>query len=196
MYSASPDCDGYENVALFISTESAKLGKLPDSGLIAALKLPTFSGGDSNASKSATTANSGDTSGSKTASPANPAGNQATTKKATSGDTSPFTLGEGLPPVPAKLASKIRRGEYVDMAELLRDNMELERRRDTREVSSNAFGLNQQPNRREVPDLLSWVQCFGMYAAVLSSNYPEKVHELYAYQTMIVREASRCGGKG
>ena len=84
----------------------------------------------------------------------------------------------------------------MDMAELLRDNIELERRRDTQEVSSSAFGLNQQPNRREVPDLLSWVQCFGMYAVVLSSSYPEKVHEIYAYQTMIMREARRCGGKG
>ena len=52
----------------------------------------------------------------------NLAGNQATTKKATSGDT---LLGEGLPPMPAKLVSKIHRGQYVDMAELLlRDNME------------------------------------------------------------------------
>ena len=183
-------------MALFISTESTGFGKLPDLGMIAALKLPAFSGGDSSVSKSGTKVNSGESSGTKTTSPVNPAGNQATTKEVTGGDTSPFTLGEGLPPVPAKLVNKIRRGEYVDMADLLRDNMELERRRDTREASSNAFGLNQQPNRREVPHLLSWVQCFRMYAAVLCSSYPEKVQELYVYQMMIVREAHRCGGKG
>ena len=34
MYSVSSDCDGYENVVLFISTESAKLGKLLESGVI------------------------------------------------------------------------------------------------------------------------------------------------------------------
>ena len=56
--------------------------------------------------------------------------------------------------------------------------------------------MTSQPNRREVPDLLSWVQCFGMYAAVLCSSYPDKVQQLYAYQTMTVREARRCGGKG
>jgi hypothetical protein len=82
------------------------------------------------------------------------------------------------------------------MAEFLRDNMELERRRDTKETYSNTFGHSPQPNRREMPDLLSWVQCFGMYAAVLSAGNPEKVQELYAYQTVIVREARRCGGKG
>lgn len=40
-----------------------------------------------------------------------------------------FTLGEGLPPVPAKLVSHIQKGEFIDMAELLRDNIKAERRR-------------------------------------------------------------------
>ena len=44
------------------------------------------------------------------------------------GDVTPFTLGEGLPPVPAKLVAKILKGDFLDMAELLRDNMEAERR--------------------------------------------------------------------
>ena len=35
-----------------------------------------------------------------------------------------------------------------------------------------------------------------MYAAVLCSSYPDKVQQLCVYQTMIVREAQRCGGKG
>ena len=41
----------------------------------------------------------------------------------------------------------------------------------------------------------SWVQCFRMYAALLCSSYPNKVQELYAYETMIVREVRRCGEK-
>ena len=40
----------------------------------------------------------------------------------------PFILSEGLPPVPHQLAARILRGEYVDMAELLRDNLEAQRR--------------------------------------------------------------------
>ena len=36
----------------------------------------------------------------------------------------PFVLSEGLHPVPHKLAARIIRGEYIDMAELLRDNLE------------------------------------------------------------------------
>ena len=36
----------------------------------------------------------------------------------------PFVLSNGLAPVPAKLVARILRGEFVDMAELLRDNLE------------------------------------------------------------------------
>lgn len=39
----------------------------------------------------------------------------------------PFIVGEGLPAVTAKLVAKIQRREYVDMAELLKDNIEVER---------------------------------------------------------------------
>lgn len=48
--------------------------------------------------------------------------------QATSTSVSPFILSEGLSPVPAKLVAKIQKGNYVDMAEFLCDNMEWERR--------------------------------------------------------------------
>ena len=107
-------------------------------------------------------------------------------------EVTPFTLGEGLPPVPAKLVAKILKGEFVDMVELLCDNMEAECRRPHTSNGDPPSGSS----RREVPDLLSWIQCFGVYAAVVISKHPAKTKQLLAYQTMIVREARRCGGKG
>ncbi len=34
-----------------------------------------------------------------------------------------------------------------------------------------------------------------MYASVVAQKHPQRVQELWAYQTMVVREARRCGGK-
>ena len=111
-----------------------------------------------------------------------------------SGSTSPFLLSECLPPVPAKLVAKIVKGDYVDMAELLRDNIEAERRRAT---DSSAAGLStSQVHRREVPDFLSWLQCFGVYVGIVATHKPEKLRQLMAYQTLMIREARRCGGDG
>lgn len=101
---------------------------------------------------------------------------------------SPFILSEALPVVPAKLVRRILRAEYVDMAELLKDNMEAERRKLA--VESGAHFT-----RREVPDILSWVQCFNVYMAVVISKHPNKVKEMLAYQALIVSE-SRRGGRG
>ena len=50
-----------------------------------------------------------------------------------------FILSEGVPPVPAKLVTKIQQGDYVDMVELLRDNTEMECRQ-----PSDAQGIGRQ----------------------------------------------------
>ena len=79
------------------------------------------------------------------------------------------------------------------MSELLRDNIEAE---------WHQMGLQSgQPpylaqGRREVPNILSWVQCFGTYASVVISKYPERSHQLLAYLITMVREARWCGGRG
>ena len=77
-----------------------------------------------------------------------------------------FLLGEGLPPIPAKLVAKIQKCKFVDMAELLRNNIEAERRH-TKEGGSGAVTGQSSQNRREVPYILSWILCFGMYAYVV-----------------------------
>ena len=46
-----------------------------------------------------------------------------------------------------------------------------------------------------MPDVLSWLQSFSLYAAVICSRYPNKNRELFAYQNFIVGEARR-GGRG
>lgn len=102
-----------------------------------------------------------------------------------------FILSEALPVIPAKLVKRILKGEFVDMADLLKDNMEAERRRALVEGESN-----QILGRREVPDILSWLHCFSLYAAVVGSRYPEKSRELLAYQAMLIGEHRRCGGRG
>ena len=56
------------------------------------------------------------------------------------------------------------------MAELLQDNMELGRRQSL----EAGLGGGARPSRREVPDLLSWIACFGMYASVVAQKHPHR----------------------
>eukprot|EP00731_Ephydatia_muelleri_P001265 Em0001g1265a len=84
----------------------------------------------------------------------------------------PFLLSEGLPTIPYKIVKKITNGEFVDMAELLRDNIEAERRASMVEGQKKPKAAHTA--RREIPDLLSWVQCFGTFIAIMASVYPGK----------------------
>ena len=98
-------------------------------------------------------------------------------------------LGEGIPPVPAKVVARIWKGEYIDMADLLQDNLEADRRRATAQRGQ------AKATWREVPDLLSWAQCFSVYVGVVV-KHPHRVKQLLVYQATILREARRCGGNG
>ena len=101
----------------------------------------------------------------------------------------PFLLGEGLAPVHARLVAKILKGDYVDMAKLLRDNLEAHWRGWLQDSSVADSCPTSKRQRCEIPNLLSWVQCFGSYMGVVNSRHPEKIKQLLVYQTLIVREA-------
>lgn len=104
-----------------------------------------------------------------------------------------FILDEALPVVPTKLVKQILRGEYIDMAELLKDNIEVERRRLT---STEEGGGSSSGARRGIPNLWSWLQCYSLYAAIMCSKYPVKAREMWVYQATIIGEAKQCKGNG
>ena len=99
---------------------------------------------------------------------------------------SPFVLGEALPVVPVRLVKRIIKGEFVDMSELLKEVL----RRRKQESDGIPVPYEQRASRR---DILSWVQAFSLYAAVVASQHPNK---LWAYLAILVGEAQRCGGRG
>jgi len=86
-----------------------------------------------------------------------------------------FILGDTLPVVPPKLVKRILKGKFVDMTELLKDNMDAERRN-----LASTEGANSTSMRREVPNLLSWVYCYSLFAAIVCSRYPQKSQEMWA----------------
>ncbi len=81
------------------------------------------------------------------------------------------------------------------MAELLKDNMELERRRAVQGGEASQGQLAGRAGRREVPDMMSWLHCYLMYAAIMCERHPQKVREMWAYQSTMqggVEEEAGC----
>ena len=100
-------------------------------------------------------------------------------------------MGAGLPPVPQKLVLRIQAGEYVDMAELLPDWL----------------GINEGPpvdgdkedkkqKRRQVSNILEWIQCYSIYMAVWTQKFSRKIQDMLGYQALIVEARMEYEGEG
>ena len=103
----------------------------------------------------------------------------------------PLVVSSALRRVPGKLVRKVQSGMFVDMKEILSDNVSLLQR--LGEISSGQ--LPQNPSLsvklREVPDILTWVYCFLEYISIRSQD--KFARDLVTYARVIVHLAE---GKG
>ena len=104
----------------------------------------------------------------------------------------PFSLASSFPPIPAKLVSKIQSLQFMEMRELLPDNIAA--CADSTTVPNVRNDL--RPKQREISSILTWVSAFVTYTAVVAAVHPDRVKDLLAYLRLIVREAQRTQGKG
>ena len=101
----------------------------------------------------------------------------------------------GLPAVPQKVVKKILGGEYIDMAELLPDAWRMEELMFTSQSAQTCPGAVRAANRkRPVTDILTWVECFSVLAAIVTAKCPERAGHLFAYQRSVVRASQLFEG--
>ena len=89
-------------------------------------------------------------------------------------------VGDGLPPVPAKLAAKILQWEFVEMQELLPEFW-------AEGAGSSKGTASRGKGKKRVADVMVWLQCYAQYVGILLSQFPEAVPEVMAYQVGVLR---------
>ena len=99
-------------------------------------------------------------------------------------------------PIPARVATLIRSGRFIEMRDLLGDNATV---RSHFEDMHGALGVqllpvSARPRVREVTSLSSWVCCFLTYLAVGTSDHTTR--DRLTYAVLLIREAMRHGGHG
>lgn len=108
-----------------------------------------------------------------------------------------FSLSPATEPFPRKLVDRVRSGQYVDMRDLLNDNIALVQQLGA--FSSHSACLPAlpgalRPRLREITTLPSWIYCFLAYIAMRSPDAATR--DMLAYARLVVREAQRHGGTG
>ena len=99
-------------------------------------------------------------------------------------------------PIPAKFVQQVQSRKFVEMRDLLDDNMAV--RRHFEDLHS-AMGVQllpimSKPKVSEVTMLPVWMSCFLTYLAIGTSD--PITQERLAYAVLIIREAMRHGGQG
>ena len=91
-------------------------------------------------------------------------------------------IGPGLPALSRRVIDRIRANEFVDFTELPQAKG---KSRPPPQVGEGQIAFVQAadlaPTRRTIPDLATWLQCFGLYVVVIAQSQPERVQELMAY---------------
>lgn len=98
-------------------------------------------------------------------------------------------ISNGLPPIPNKLVQRVEQGLFVEMAELLPSYL------DSADFDTDGQQTRSHKRLPVLCDITEWVQCFGMYIAIISRHKPKRVADLMGYQ-MIIMEASRGSREG
>ena len=106
----------------------------------------------------------------------------------------PFSLSPATEPFPHKLVAKVKAGQFVEMRELLSDNISLLHQLDAVNMQCLPLPGVLKPRLREVNTLPSWLYCFLAYMAIRSSD--PAMRDMLAYARLVIREAQRHGGVG
>ena len=77
-------------------------------------------------------------------------------------------VGDGLPPVPARVAAKIGRWEFIEMYELLPEFWTQKGEETAGKLSTSS----RAKARRRVQGINVWLQCFALYVSVMANKSP------------------------
>ena len=120
----------------------------------------------------------------------------STSAKSSGGTKLPYKVASSIAPIPGKLVSRIQALKFMEMRELLPDNIALAER-----LATLPAGLAppKPPGEREISGdkaLMTWVSSFATYIAIVGEVHPNRVGNMLAYMRLIVHEAGKFGGNG
>ena len=69
------------------------------------------------------------------------------------------------------------------MAELLTDTLI------SPQYGADDHTASHKQKPKEVTDIMDWIQCFGMYLAIISLREPHRIPDLIGYQNLIVQSS-------
>ena len=92
-------------------------------------------------------------------------------------------LGDEIMPIPQKIVRKFLTLEFVEMRLLLFKSWIS----DLDSSSHCCHSKHENKKQSQVTNIFTWLKCYGAMVGILASRYPQKVAELMAYQSTIIK---------
>ncbi len=102
------------------------------------------------------------------------------------------SIGCGLAALSKKLLDKIEAGEYIEFSELppaRGKGCSMTQSFEGQVVVIQAADLVQ--TRKLIPDMATWIQCFGLFTTAVARRHPERVPDLMAYMAIIAKASQK-----
>ena len=109
----------------------------------------------------------------------------------------PFVVGPGYSPIPYKVVATIVAGKYLNLADLLPDNNARPDDHEPQLFFNGRLALTapRRVNKRQITDLVGWIEAFSIYTLILTSYFPHRWRDLTAYKLLIIRTYRQFAGR-
>ena len=105
-----------------------------------------------------------------------------------------FVVGPGYAPIPGKLVAKITSGAFVELADLLAENIRVQEADPHTYLDGKLLVAPAKKRVVEITDILTWIQAFTIYQWIFCSTYPSRWQETTQYKLLILQTASQSPG--
>ena len=106
-----------------------------------------------------------------------------------------FVVGPGYAPVPYKLVSKITAGHFVDLADLLPDNIRAQEIEPQAFLEGKLVVSGSKKRVIEIADIVTWIEAFTIFSMILCHTFPSRWKDLNQYKLLIIQTARRFSDK-
>ena len=105
-----------------------------------------------------------------------------------------FVVGPGYAPIPGKLVAKITSGAFVELADLLAENIRVQEADPHTYLDGKLLVAPAKKRVVEITDILTWIQAFTIYQWIFCSTYPSRWQDTTQYKLLILQTASQFPG--
>ena len=106
-----------------------------------------------------------------------------------------FVVGPGYSPVPYKVVSQIISGKYINLEDLLPENISAQEPEPQLMFDGRlVFSPAPKKPKRQIADIVTWLEAFSVLSLILGSYFPHRWLDLTKYKLLIVRTYRQFSG--